>query len=68
MEWKAELEVNGEYNHSALFMLTVSRMRYLKEAQLKEVYDLVTGLWETKREQARRQKAEAANPSAHDLF
>jgi len=67
MNWKTELEVNGEYNHSALFMLTVSRMRYLKEAQLKQVYDLVTGLWETKREAARREKTEA-NPTTNDLF
>lgn len=67
MEWKTELEVNGEYNHSALFMLTVSRMRYLKEAQLKEVFDVVTKMWETKREAARRQKAES-NPTENELF
>ena len=77
MEWKLtdkdELVVNMEYKHGVLFAQTVSRMRYLKEAQLSEVHSLVSGMWDSKRQAAREAKQKEANsykasPSESDLY
>jgi len=75
MEWKPneDLSVNMEYKHGVLFAQTVSRMRYLKEAQLIEVHKIVSDMWETKREKARQEKQQEANkykasPSEADLY
>ena len=75
MEWKLiekdELVVNMEYKHGVLFAQTISRMRYLKEAQLIEIHKLVSGMWESKREavrQAKNKEIPNTNPTEHDLY
>lgn len=64
MEWTTkELTVNMEYDHGVLFAQTVSRMRYLKQAQLKEVHRIVTDMWEVKNSARQRAKwADGENP------
>lgn len=46
-----DLDLNLETEHSALFAQSISRMRFLKTEQLKEIHRIVSDMWTTNKEQ-----------------